>query len=173
MRRGAVIACTVWDVTEAVRLRRDPRLRATPRLVADLADMAGWSAVTDRPPPVVPALAVPLVTETALRYPVGGRARRPRLRGRRRRLPQDGGQAAAAHQPRPPRPGSAVRDGLRRVERAGAARTTFDAESQAVETSATIAGQYAVARSTYEVRGERLNPHDVLPGVRLHFPGGA
>jgi hypothetical protein len=58
------------------------------------------------------------------------------------------------------------------VKRAGAerVRARFEAERRAIETTAAIAGQYRVARSTYVVGHEPLNPHDVLSGIRLHLP---
>ena len=67
-RRAAVAVSLVWDVGEAIRLRRDPRLQLVPRLLADVVDVAAWSAACGRAYSVVPVVGVPLITETALRY---------------------------------------------------------------------------------------------------------
>lgn len=172
LRRTAVVASAAWDVAEAVRLRRDPRLRVSRRLASDLADVAAWSAVSERAYPVVPTVGVPLVTETALRYQW---AAAPLLLAH---LAVAAGARKLAHKPlQPTNLGHLALAllfgmGLRRVERAGAERVrgSFDAEIRAAETTALIAGQYQVARNSYVVDGERLNPHDVLSGIRLHFP---
>jgi hypothetical protein len=171
-RQVALAGCAAWDVAEAVQLRRDARLRIGQRLFTDVLDVAIWSAVVDRPYAGVPAVVgVPLITETALRYPRSGvpllvlhalgvgAARR--LAHKPLQLMTLGHQALAF----------LFGLGLRRVERAGAGRVraSFEAERQAAETTATIAGQYGVARSTYIVADQLLNPHDVLSGVRLHF----
>lgn len=171
-RQAAVAASLAWDVVEAVRLARDLRLRLGPRLLADVADVAGWSAIRGRAHSVSPIVGVPLVTETALRHQwravplvfahllTVSTARRLRNKPLR---PADLGHQVV---------GLLFGLGLRRVERAGAERVwaTFEAERQAAETTAAIAGHYQVARNTYLVGGEPLNPHDVLSGVRLHFP---
>lgn len=172
-RRAAVGACLGWDVLQAVRLRRDPCLRLGPRLVADLVDVAAWSAANDGASVAVPILGVPLVTETALRYqwaalPVPalhalGATLARRLAGKPPQLMHMGNQVLAL----------LFGLGLRRVERVGAERVrdSFEAECSAIEATATVAGEYRVAAGTYVVAGERVNPHDVLSGIRLHFPG--
>jgi len=171
-RASAVAASLAWDVGEAIRLRRDPRLRLVPRLVADVLDVAAWSAAGGRAYSVVPVVGIPLITETALRYQW---AAAPLL------LAHLGATTVArrfAHKPlRPTNLANQVLGllfglGLRRIERAGAERTraAFKAERRAAEATGVIAGQYRVARSTYLLNGEPLNPHDVLSGIRLHFP---
>lgn len=171
-RQAAVVAALAWDVVEAVRLARDPRLRLAPRLFADVADVAGWSAACVRAHSVPPIVGIPLITETALRHRwratplvfvhllAVGVARRVATRPLR---PTDLGHQLV---------GLLFGVGLRRVERAGAdrARASFETQRRAVETSAAIAGHYQVARETYVVGEERVNPHDALSGIRLHFP---
>ena len=172
LRRVAVAACATWDLLEVTSLRRDPRLRLGTRLAADLADTATWSAFSGRAYSVVPIIGVPLVTETALRYRWAG-APLPIAH-----LLAAGAARRLAHKPvEPMRLGPQVLAfffglGLRRVERGGAqrVRASFEAELRAAETTAAIAGQYRVARSTYVLYGEPINPHDVLSGIRLHFP---
>lgn len=170
-RQAAVAACAAWDFAEAACLRRDPSLRLGWRLLADLADVAAWSAACGRAYPVVPIVGVPLITETALRYHW---AAAPIVLAH---LAAVGCARRLAHKPlQPTNLAHQVLAllfglGLRRVERTGAERVgaTFEAERRAAETAAVIAGQYKVARSTYPVDGEPLNPHDVLSGIRLHF----
>jgi hypothetical protein len=172
LRQIAVAACVAWDVLEAVRLQRDPRLRLGQRLVADLADVGGWSRVADKAYAGVPIIGVPLITETALRYQWAGA---PLVVAH---LLAVGASRRLAHKPlEPVNLGYPVLAllfglGLRRVEQTGAdrVRARFEVERKAAETTAAIAGQYRVARSSYLVRGESLNPHDVLSGIRLHFP---
>lgn len=172
LRRAALAACAAWDVAEAVRLRRDPRLRLGPRLVTDVADVAVWSAVTTRPYASVPILGTPLITETALRHQLAAApvvavhlaavAVARRLAGKPLRPANLGYQVVAL----------ACGLGMRQAERAAAERVRagLDAERRAAATTAAIAGRYRVAAGTYVVRDRPVNPHDVLSGVRLHFP---
>lgn len=172
LRQLGLAACAAWDAAEGVRLRRDPNLRLGQRLVADLVDVGAWSAITDRAYSAVPLIGVPLITETALRFQWAAAplplchllavAVARRLARKPLQLANLGTQAL----------GFLFGLGLRRVERAGAQRlrANFEAELRAAEATATVAGQYRVARSTYVVNGEPLNPHDVLSGIRLHFP---
>jgi hypothetical protein len=172
-RRWVALAAGVaWDLLEARRLARSPDLRLGPRLLADLVDVAAWSAVSGRAYAAVPILGAPLITETAFRYQW---AAAPLVLAH---LVAVAGARRLADKPvRPANLGYQVIAlvcgmGLRGVERATVERirTTFEAELSAAENTAMIAGQYRVARSAYEIDGERLNPHDVLSGIRLHFP---
>lgn len=170
-RQVAVAACAAWDVAEAIRLRRDPGLRLGPRLVADVADVAAWSAACGRAYSVVPIVGIPLITETALRYHWAAApivlAHLVAVAGARRLAHKPVQLTSLGHQVLALLFGM----GLRRVERTGVerVRATFETERRAAETSAVIAGKYRMARSTYLVGGEWLNPHDVLSGIRLHF----